>query len=268
MDSNNCQLSGLFRMLITSSIPLLSQGLQKPIAEQRSLSWAEDFLYASVSSLLLIVARLLTQFSPLYLLALLPYVWRTLHANRPRSIRLGALLATSFALVAYADNLADNPWAFTFKLFYLNLIFISYGVAVHRARKVFGASPLFVIYLWLPIEYCLNNLAGEGKLFAISSVEPSLILRLNVLLDLLIIPLAIILLNPLLLLAAGYIVKRVLGRTKPFTIRPKGQPPLASLTPVVRQWFYFPDLRSPPARNWLDIWSPGRLVFRVRLSAR
>jgi hypothetical protein len=233
-------------MFFTSTVPLLSQGLQKPVAEQRSLSWAEDFLYAGVSSFLLVVVRLLTQFSPLYLLALLPYVWRTLHADRPRSIRLGSFLATSFAFVAYADNLVNNPWAFTFQLFFLNLIFISYGVAVHQARKVFGASPLFVVYLWLPIEYCLNNLAGEGKLFAISVVEPSLILRLNVLLNLLVIPLAIILLNPLLLLVAGYIVKRVLGGTRLLIERTKRQTPHISPVASVRQWFYFPDLPSPP----------------------
>jgi hypothetical protein len=234
-------------MFITSSEPPLSQRLQKPVVERRSLSWVEDFLYAGVASLLLVAARLLTQFSPLYLLALLPYVWRTLHADRPRSIRLGAFLATSFALVAYADNLVDNPWAFGFQLFYLNLIFISYGVAVHRARKVFGASPLFTIYLWLPIEYCLNNLAGEGKLFAISVIEPSLILRLNVLLDLLIIPLAIILFNPLLLLLASYVVSRLIaGREFHFALPEKEYRQITILIRI-RHYHGIPFFRGPPA---------------------
>ncbi|TFH64180.1 MAG: hypothetical protein E4G91_06615 [Candidatus Zixiibacteriota bacterium] len=234
-------------MLITSSESILSQGLQKLTAERRSLLWVEDFLYAGVASLLLVIARLLTQFSPLYLLALLPYVWRTLHADRPRSIRLGAFLATSFALVAYADHLVENPWAFGFQLFYLNLIFISYGVAVHRARKVFGASPLFVIYLWLPIEYCLNNLAGEGKLFAISVVDPSLLLRLSVLLHLLIIPLFIILLNPLLLLLSSYIVSRVIAERGLRLALPEKIYHAITILIRIRYSHSIPYFRGPPA---------------------
>jgi hypothetical protein len=227
-------------------MPVLSQGSHKPIGKQPSSSWVEDFLYAGVSSLLLIVARLVTQFSPVYLLALLPYIWRILHADRPRPIRLGACLATSFALVAYADNLIDAPWAFAFQLFYLNLIFISYGVAVHRARKVFGASPLFVICLWLPVEYCLNNLAGEGRLFAISVVEPSLIPRLNVLLDVLIIPLVIILLNPLLLLLATYVASRVIAqRGLLYALSEKTYHPIT--IPIrIRRYHSIPVFRGPP----------------------
>lgn len=209
----------------------------------------EDALCAGIASLLLIIARLLTQFSPVYLLALLPYVWRTLHADRARSIRLGAFLATSFALVAYADNIIDNPWAFVFQLFYLNLIFVSYGVAVHRARKVFGASPLFVIYLWLPIEYCLNNLSGEGKLFAISVVEPSLILRVNVLLELLIIPLIIILFNPLLLAMTSYVVSRVIAQRGLFLAHPDKENKYHPITILIRIHHYhsIPFFRGPPA---------------------
>jgi hypothetical protein len=237
-------------MLKTSSISFLSQGSQKAVAEQRSLAWLEDFLYAGFSGLLLVIARLLAQFSPIYLLALLPYVWRTLHADRPRSIRLGACLATSFAFVAYADNLVENPWAFAFQLLYLNLIFISYGVAVHRARKVFGSSPLFVICLWLPIEYCLNNLAGEGKLFAISVIDPSLILRLNVLLHLLIIPLVIILLNPLLLLLASYVVSRIIAqRGLRFELSEKKYH-LITILIGIRHCHSIPFLRGPPAGAW------------------
>lgn len=234
-------------MLTKSSVYLLNQGSLEPAAEQRSLAWLEDFLFAGVSGLLLVVARLLTQFSPIYLLALLPYVRRTLYADRPRSIRLGAFLATSFALVAYADNLVESPWSFAFQLFYLNLIFISYGVAVHRARQVFGTSPLFIIYLWLPIEYCLSNLAGEGKLFAISVADPSLILRLNVLLHLLIIPLVIILLNPLLLLLASYVVSRVIAqRGLAFTLPEKTYHSITILVGI-RHYHSIPFFRGPPA---------------------
>jgi hypothetical protein len=240
-------LGKLLSAYSTSSVLLSSQRLRKPVAEQRLLSLLEDLLCAGLSSLLLVVARQLTQFSPVYLLALLPYVLRTLRADRARSIQLGAFVATFFALVAFADNLVEDPYAFAFQFVYLNLIFISYGVAVHRARKVFGANPLFVIYLWLPIEYCLNNLAGEGRLFAISVAEPSLILRLNVLLSLLIVPLAIILLNPLLLLLSTYIVSRIIAHSGLLVALPERKYHPIDIPIRIRHYRAIPVFRGPPA---------------------
>ncbi len=180
-------------------------------------------------------------------MALVPYVCRSLHADRGRSIRLGAILATSFALVAYADSVVATPGVFAFRLFYLNLIFISYGVAVHRARKVFGASPLFVICLWLPIEYFLNNLAGDGKLFAISAAEPSLALRLSLLLDLLLIPLGIILLNPLLLILASYVIARLTPISRFRAKLPQREFHSLVISSATRHYYRIPVFRGPPS---------------------
>jgi len=159
---------------------------------------------------------------------------------------LGACLATSFCFVAYARNLIGNPGLFAFQLFYLNLVFVSYGIAVHRARLVFGVNPLFVISLWLPIEYCLNNFSGQGRLFAISTVEPSLGLRLSILLDLLIIPLMIILLNPLLLWLASYIVSRLTSQRGLLLALPENKFHAVECPLRIRHYYSIPVFRGPP----------------------
>jgi hypothetical protein len=246
MGSNDCWLSGLFRMLITSSVPLLSQRLQRPIAEQRSLSWLEDFLYAGVSALLLVFLRLHTQVSLICLAALAPYFWRLVKADLRGALRLGVMLANSFVFVAYADNLILAPGIFCLQLACFNVIFASYGFAVWRVREYFGHGQFLLIFLWLPLEFAFNHLGGRVGFRAFDSVDPWLSLRFVTLLQGLIFTLLIILLNPLLLLVAGHIVKRVLGRTRLLIERTKGQTPHISPVASVRQWFYFPDLRSPP----------------------
>ncbi|MCX6829516.1 MAG: hypothetical protein NT002_09585 [candidate division Zixibacteria bacterium] len=223
-----------------------SRSVDQAFVQSRERCWAEDFPYAGVSSLLLIIAQLHSKFTPLYLLALIPYFWRVIHSSLWRSAFLGTTLATSYVIIAYADNLLHAPSTFAIQLFCYNLIFVSYGIAVLKARKVFGINPLLLLFLWLPIEYGRNHLAGVGQLFALPTADADLVTRFTYGFQIFIIPFIVFLLNPLLLLLAGIVVE--------YLLRQEGTGLTASPRKFVRAthrvssrpWFYFPDLRAPP----------------------
>ena len=197
----------------------------------------------------MVLLRLHTQLLPIYLIALLPYFWRLLNSDAKRTVWLGVLVANSFVFVAYADNLILAPVRFALQLTYFNLAFVSYGVTINRVKETFGRSALLLVFLWLPLEYCLNNLASVESLFATSIVEPRLILRSSILFQILIIPLLIVLLNPLLLLLAGRIISQVPQR-RGFRLTPSTGKftPTAILT-LVRVYYNFPALRGPPLES-------------------
>jgi hypothetical protein len=208
--------------------------------------WVEDFPYAGISSLLLLFGQLHTKLSPLYLLALVPYFWRVVHSSLPRSIFLGTTLATSYVVIAYADNLLLTPSTFIIQLFCYNLIFVSYGIAVLKARKVFGTSPLLLLFLCLPIEYSLNHIGGVGRFFALPTADASLVTRFSYAFQILTIPVIIFLLGPLLLLLAGVVVEYLLRRLGTAQSGAPCKFVLATHRVRSRPWFYFPDLRAPP----------------------
>jgi hypothetical protein len=208
--------------------------------------WVEDFPYAGVSGLLLLFVQLHTKLFPLYLLAMVPYFWRVIHSNLPRSIFLGTTLATSYVVIAYADNLLPTPSTFIIQLLSYNLIFVSYGIAALKARKVFGINPLLLLFLWLPIEYSLNHIGGVGRLFALPSADANLVTRFSYAFQILSIPFIIFLLGPLLLLLAGAVVEYLLRRVGTAQSGSQCKFVLATHRVRSRPWFYFSDLRAPP----------------------
>ena len=223
-----------------------SQSSERASAQSEQLCWVEDFPYAGVSSLLLLFGQLHTKFFPLYLLALVPYFWRVIHSSLPRSIFLGTTLATSYVIIAYADNLLLAPSTFIIQLFSYNLIFVSYGIAVIKARRVFGINPLLLLFLWLPIEYSLNHIGGVGRLFALPSPDANLATRFGYGFQILFIPFIVFLLNPLLLLLASVVVEYLLRQVGTAQSGGPCRFILATYKVPSRPWFYFPDLRAPP----------------------
>jgi hypothetical protein len=223
------------------------------------LQWAEDCICSGVSALLLVFLRLHTQLSPVYLIALLPYFWRLLSSDSKRALWLGVLVANSFVFVAYADNLIFAPAGFVLQLTYFNLIFASYGVAVSRARGAYGRNALLLVFLWLPLEYCLSHVDGNAQVIPDPDFASGQAARFTVLLNVLIFPAFVILLNPLLLLLASHIVDRATSGLRCAAEIVRKQSFCAPRPAIGREWFYFPDLRSPPARDWLDRCSHGRL---------
>ena len=215
---------------------------------ESELWWVEDFLYAGSSSLLLTFLNLQFPFSPIYLLALIPYFYRLTQVGTWRSIFLGLTLATSFVMIVSADNLVLAPANLAIQLVFFNIVFVSYGVAVSRARDIFGINPLLLFFLWLPLEYCFRNFGFSSQFYALTSLEPGQAERFLTLLHLLLIPLALILLNPLLLLAARYVVKLAFADERHSVAKTRRRYYVALQYIRTRSWYYFPDLLSPPNR--------------------
>lgn len=119
--------------------------------------WLQDVVCAAISGWLLVVAQAVTDYSIVHLCALLPFFRRVLVVEARRAVAMSLVLATAFVVVS-ADRTGSVLHVCVVELLVLNLLFALYGLALGRARSVFGATPLLLIFLWLPLEVSQNHL--------------------------------------------------------------------------------------------------------------
>lgn len=178
--------------------------------------------------------------------AVLPYFCRLLRADARRSVWLGVFLASAYILVAHADNVLSAPGLLLIQLLCLNLVFVSFGIAVVWSRSVFGCSPLLLFLLWFPLEYVLRRLGVLNALLTFDAADSGAAVRVFALIQGLALILTFVLFNPILLLIVSCVIERVLGTSRILQIERGGQSPTSVAVPV-RQWHSLPDVRSPPS---------------------
>ncbi|MFQ6008586.1 MAG: hypothetical protein ACE5K8_06490 [Candidatus Zixiibacteriota bacterium] len=206
----------------------------------------ENFLWAGTSALLIAAAHLYIALWWLSLVALAPFLWRTVKATLFDSFILGAFLAISYCFVAFPVHSLFVPSQLLVNLLAFNFLFIFYTVAVNRIGKHIGFNAVFIAALWLPLEYALSHYAGFVGIFALSIGDSSLAYRIASLFGLLMVSFVVVLVNTLILI----FVKRVVDvlRSKaifPVKVVKQAYPPLKEIF-VERRWYSFPDVRAPP----------------------
>jgi hypothetical protein len=246
------------------------------------IRFAENFLWAGSSALLISLAHLYPQYWFIALFALIPFLWgivgrvpnlpqsrrsgseplpvaggvtRHLHVSKPsfsdgfrptNALVLGIMLATCYAIVAYPSELWLNPGAFLLKLLALNLIFIAFGIAVNLFKKHIGFNVIFIAALWLPLEYALSHIAGLENLFTFAADKSNLLVRIGSLFGLLMISFVVVLVNSLLLILFKHAVEALQEKsTFPVKEAKRIYLPFKEIF-LERRWYYFPDRRAPP----------------------
>ena len=100
----------------------------------RSLLWADSFLYAGTSVLLLSLADLIPGYWYLSFVALIPFLYKVTRASDAEAVRLGFLFGLALFGVRIADSLASSLWSAA-SVFLLGIgIFAGFGWTVARAR--------------------------------------------------------------------------------------------------------------------------------------
>ena len=206
----------------------------------------ESFLCAGSSALLISVAHLYPEFWFVSLFALIPFLWRAIRVSLFESIILGGLLAASYSFVSFRFESWATPGAFLFTLVGLIVLFALYGTVVNRIKKYIGFNVIFIAVLWLPVEYALSHYAGLGNLFAQSTGESSLMLRIGSLFGMLMISFIIVLINSLILIILRQVAQVLLSRgTLSIPVDKRPYPPFKEII-LERRWYSFPDVRAPP----------------------
>ncbi len=126
--------------------------------------WAESFIFAGTSALLLLAADLSSAYWYLSFLALTPFLFRILKASPIESLRLGFLLGFSYSSALAINTLTASPHVSMVRLFSGTALFALFGWLLGRARQCWGFNVSLVALLWVGLE------SGSIKLGFVSGI--------------------------------------------------------------------------------------------------
>lgn len=213
------------------------------------LRWAENFLCAGSSALLISIPHVWPGLWFFALFALVPFLWRVTRVNLKESLALGGLLAASYAFVVFSADF----WGFSnsnlLTLAGLIVLFALYSAFVSTVKKHLGFNAIFIAALWLPIEYVISHFSGLGYLFSIAPDESGLMYRLGSLFGLLMVSFVVVIVNALIVTTIGRLVRALRSRdAHAIAVRSLVIAPFEKLL-IKRSWYCFPDVRAPPLHS-------------------
>ncbi len=129
------------------------------------VTWAESFIFAGTSALLLLIANLFCDYWYFSFFALTPFLYRIIKASASESLKLGLLFGLSFFGVSIVDSTMVSPLPSILKLLSGTALFALFGWAVGWARKHWGFNPSIVALLWVGLEIGLANLGFVDGIF-------------------------------------------------------------------------------------------------------
>ena len=210
-------------------------------------AWAESFVFAGSSALLLLVANLFSDYWYFCLFALTPFLYRIIQAAPGESLRLGFLFGLSFFGASAVDSLRTPPVVSILRLLSGTTLFALFGWSVGWARQRWGFNPSLVTVLWVGLEMGLLKLGFAQGLLGEAEFSHPFVHSLVGLFGLLAASAIIVLLNSLLVLAIVETIKAA---------RIKGKAPVED----ERKWNFFftrnlvaekvylvPEGRAPPS---------------------
>ena len=127
-------------------------------------TWAESFIFAGSSALLLLIANLFPHWWYFSFFALTPVLYRIIKASPGESLRLGFLLGLSFFGASSVNSLTISPLSSVLKLLSGTALFALFGWSVGWARERWGFYPSIVAVLWVGLEMGLVKLGFAGGL--------------------------------------------------------------------------------------------------------
>lgn len=194
-------------------IRYIGRGVKLPkTSSQRSPTvWAESFIFAGGSALLLLIASLFPYYWYFSFFALTPFLYRIIKASPGESLRLGFLLGISFFGVSISVSLTISPIASILKLILGTALFTLFGWSIGYLRHRWGFNPTLVALFWIGLEMGLVKLGFVGGLFGKSEFSQPFLQGLVGLFGFLTVSAIIVLLNSLLVLA----IVKTLGLTRP-----------------------------------------------------
>jgi apolipoprotein N-acyltransferase len=208
------------------------------------VTWAESFIFAGSSALLLLVASLFPDYWYFSFFALTPFLYRIIKTSPSQSLKLGFLFGLSFFGVSefgtmgfvgaiHVEHPAIGGESSLLRLVLGTGLFGLFGWTVGWARHRWGFYPSIVALLWIGLEIALLKLGFIDGFFGKTKVSQPFFHNLVGLFGFLTVSAIIVLLNSLLVLA---ILKTL------EMIRPRGRTISRSGCEATRHLFSSPNL--------------------------
>jgi hypothetical protein len=227
---------------------LASSQAQEADGKSFLVTWAESFIFAGSSALLLLVANLFPAYWYFSFFALTPFLYRVIKASPSESLRLGILFGLSFFAVSGIDSQMNPSFHLILKLLSGTALFALFGWTVGRARKRWGFSPSIVALLWVGLEIGLVKLGWVNALLGKAEFSHPFFGGLLALFGFLTVSAIIVLLNSLLALLILKTLEIVRSWGKKFSRSGcEATRHLFSTPSLIAQKVYFvPEGRAPP----------------------
>jgi hypothetical protein len=185
------------RIKLLNHFPSLVSGFLRPSLA----AWAESFIFAGSSALLLLIANLFTPYWYFPFFALIPFLYRIIKASPGESLRLGFLLGLSYFGALTSDLFFASPLDSMLKLSAGTALFALFGWSVGKARQKWGFSPSLIAVLWVVLETGMLKLGFIQGFFRGGEILHTFLHSLIGLFGFLALSAIIVLLNSLLVLA-------------------------------------------------------------------
>jgi apolipoprotein N-acyltransferase len=210
--------------------------------------WAQSFLFAGSSGLLLSVANRFSDYWDLSILALTPFLYRIIKATPVESLRLGLLFGLSFFGASATGSAGVSSLVAVVKLLSGTGLFALFGWTVGWARRRWGFNPSIVALLWVGLEMGLVKLGfAHGLLGQVEFSHPFLP-GLVGLFGFLAASAVIVLLNSLLVLAITKAVKAARAGVKSAIEDARTWDLLFSFNFSTQKAYLVPEGRAPPSK--------------------
>jgi apolipoprotein N-acyltransferase len=205
----------------------------------------EDFLWAGSSAFMMSLSHVAPEMWPLSLFALVPFLWRVSHATLTSAVRLGVLLAISYAFVSVPLGNLSAITVFV-HVSLMCALFAAFAVVINRMARRIGPNAVFMAVLWLPVEYVLHNVGPLGGIFSPAHIDSVALTRLGSLLGTLMVSFLFVLVNAIVLGVIARVVHAQPPRmTAPANMATRGA--VVAVSHICHTVFYhLPQRRGPP----------------------
>jgi len=215
----------------------------------RAVDWAESFLYAGSSALLLLISSLYPIYWYVSCIALVPLLFRIIRASTAESLRLGFLFGLTYGSVAFAGGLLEAPVAVLQKLVSCTALLALFAWGISRTRDKLGFNPVIVALIWIAFEITLVRLGLLSSPLAESGIQSeSLIHGIAVLFGFVVVSFAIVWLNATLAAFLDLCTADESRREASFGDDDSSAPvSIRTTVELLRGFYLLPSGRAPPA---------------------
>jgi len=214
------------------------------------VTWAESFIFAGSSALLLLVANFFPEYWYVSFFALTPFLYRIIKASPLESLRLGFLFGLSFFAVSVIDSPESSPTFHSLlKLLSGTGLFALFGWTVgwaSRRWRDWGFNPAIVALLWVGLELGLVKLGFISGFFGEAEFSHPFFASLVTLFGFVTVSAIIVLLNSILVLTIEKILKIAGPQGKRVQEDERTLDFLSTPGLIVEKVYIVPEGRAPP----------------------
>ncbi|UCD95563.1 MAG: hypothetical protein JSU69_05800 [Candidatus Zixiibacteriota bacterium] len=173
------------------------------------VGWAEDFVFAGLSTFLLLIAASFRTHWYLCFIALMPFIYRAGRASVLSSLRLGLLFGISFFVTSGIDSAITAGASVSLRIVSGVFLFAIFAGCLAWVRRRLGFNLILFALLWAAFEFVLIKLGFIHGLFGDLKFTVPFFAALGTVFGFVIVSFVIVLTNLLLALAIEKAIAQV-----------------------------------------------------------